>query len=82
MKTTPKRIEEEFDTADRTEINRIISNLRQTYLERHTEAQHQVHLAQRQVNRAEHEMHRIERHLERIDEFCKKNNVNLDGFED
>ena len=72
---TPRTIEETFDDKDRTEIDRIISGLRQSYLERHTEALADYNKSQREVNRKLHEVIRIEKHLERIDAFCNKNNI-------
>ena len=74
---TPHQTKETFDENDREEIHRIISDLRHTYLERHTEALSNYHKAERETNRKLHEVHRIERHLERIEEFCKKNNIPL-----
>lgn len=71
------RTEESFDDKDREEIHRIISDLRHTYLERHTEALTSYHKAEREANRKLHEVNRIERHLARIEEFCKKNNIPL-----
>jgi len=73
----PRRIEEEFDDKDREEINRIISELRHTYIERHTEALAEYNKAEREANRKLHEVDRIERHLTRIEDFCKKNNIPL-----
>ena len=73
----PHRTEETFDEKDRTEIHRIISDLRHTYLERHTEALAKFNKAQREANRRLHEVDRIEKHLGRIEEFCKKNNIPL-----
>ncbi len=73
----PKALEEVLDEKDRTEIHRIITELRHTYLERHTEALAEYHKAERETNRKLHEVHRIERHLERIEDFCKKNNIPL-----
>ena len=79
LKTTgiPKALEEVLDEKDRTEIHRIITELRHTYLERHTEALADYHKAERETNRKLHEVNRIERHLGRIEEFCKKNNIPL-----
>jgi hypothetical protein len=73
----PHRTEDSFDEKDRSEIHRIITDLRHTYLERHTEALTQYHKAEREANRKLHEVNRIERHLERIEAFCKKNNIPL-----
>ena len=70
-------MEEVLDEKDRTEIHRIITELRHTYLERHTEALAEYHKAERETNRKLHEVNRIERHLERIEDFCKKNNIPL-----
>ena len=72
-----QRIEETFDDKDREEIHRIITELRHTYLERHTEALTQFHKAEREANRKLHEVNRMERHLARIEEFCKNNNIPL-----
>lgn len=60
---------------DREEVHRIVTDLRQTYLDRHTEALIAFHKAEREVNRKQHEVHRIEKHLERIEAFCKENNI-------
>jgi len=73
----PHRTEDTFDEKDRTEIHRIITELRHNYLERHTEALTGYHKAEREANRKLHEVHRIEKHLERIEAFCKKNNIPL-----
>jgi hypothetical protein len=73
--TVPHHTEEVFDEKDREEIHRIIADLRQTYLERHTEALSEYHKREREANRALHEVNRVERHLERIDDFCKKNDI-------
>ena len=73
----PHHTEEVFDEKDRDEIHRIIAGLRQTYLERHTEALSDYHKRERESNRALHEVNRVEKHLERIDDFCKKNNIPL-----
>ena len=73
----PHHTEEVFDEKDRDEIHRIIADLRQTYLERHTEALSEYHKKEREANRALHEVNRVEKHLERIDEFCKKNDIPL-----
>lgn len=75
----PHRIEEVFDEKDRTEIHRIISELRHTYLERHTEALAEYNKAERDANRKKHEVSRLERHLGRIEEFCKKNNIPVEN---
>lgn len=75
----PRRIEEEFDEKDRSEIHRIISELRQTYIEQHTEALTEYNKAERLANRKLHEVNRLEKHLERIEDFCKKNNIPLEG---
>jgi len=72
---TPHLTEEVFDEKDRDEIHRIIADLRQTYLERHTEALSEYHQKERESNRALHEVNRVEKHLERINEFCKKNDI-------
>jgi hypothetical protein len=71
------RMEESFDDTDREEIHRIITDLRHTYLERHTEALTAYHKAEREANRKQHEVNRLERHLARIEDFCKKNNIPL-----
>jgi isochorismate hydrolase len=71
------RTEETFDEKDRTEIHRIITDLRHTYLERHTEALADYHKVEREANRKLHEVNRIEKHLARIEAFCKKNNIPL-----
>ena len=71
------RVEETFDEKDREEIHRIITDLRHTYLERHTEALTAYHKAEREANRRQHEVNRLERHLQRIEDFCKKNNIPL-----
>jgi len=73
----PHRLEEEFDEKDREEINRIISELRHTYLERHTEALTEYNKAEREANRKLHEVDRLEKHLKRIEDFCNKNNIPL-----
>lgn len=73
----PHQTKDEFDEKDRAEIHRIISDLRHTYLERHTEALADYHKAEREANRKLHEVTRIEKHLERIEDFCKKNNIPL-----
>jgi hypothetical protein len=72
-----QKTEEPFTDTDREEIHRIITDLRHTYLERHTEALVAYHKAEREVNRKQHEVHRIEKHLERIENFCKENNIPL-----
>lgn len=79
---TPHRTEEEFDEKDRTEIHRIISELRHTYLERHTEALAEYNKAERDANRKKHEVARLEKHLERIEAFCKKNNIPIENVLD
>jgi predicted esterase YcpF (UPF0227 family) len=71
------RTEESFDEKDREEIHRIITDLRHTYLERHTEALAAYHKAEREANRKQHEVNRIEKHLQRIEDFCMKNNIPL-----
>jgi hypothetical protein len=76
--TVPHHTEEVLDEKDRAEIHRIIADLRQTYVERHTEALGEYHQAQRTANRALHEVNRVEKHLERIKDFCKKNNIPLE----
>ena len=76
-KNTLQMVEEVFDEKDRTEIHRIITELRHTYLERHTEALAEYHKAEREANRKQHEVNRIERHLSRIEDFCNKNNIPL-----
>ncbi len=73
----PRRIEEVFDDRDRSEIHRIISDLRRTYVERHTEALADYHKAERESNRKLHEVDRLERHLKRIEDFCNKNGIPL-----
>ena len=75
----PRRIEEEFDEKDRSEIHRIISELRHTYIEQHTEALTEYNKVERLANRKLHEVNRLEKHLQRIEDFCKKNNVALDN---
>jgi predicted esterase YcpF (UPF0227 family) len=75
--TVTKRAEESFDDKDREEIHRIITDLRHTYLERHTEALAAYHKAEREANRKQHEVSRIEKHLARIEDFCKRNNIPL-----
>ncbi len=75
--TPPRRTTEEFDEKDREEIHRIISELRHTYLERHTEALADYHKVEREANRKLHEVNRLEKHIERIEDFCKKNNIPL-----
>lgn len=77
--TAPHLTEEVFDAKDREEIHRIIADLRQTYLERHTEALSEYHKAERNANRALHEVNRVERHLQRINDFCTKNDIPLDN---
>lgn len=76
--TVPHHTEEVFDEKDRDEIHRIIADLRQTYIERHTTALSDYHQAQRTANRALHEVNRVEKHLERIKDFCQKNNIPLE----
>lgn len=76
--TIPRHTEEVLDAKDRDEIHRIIADLRQTYIERHTEALSAYHQAERQANRALHEVNRVEKHLERIKDFCQKNNIPLE----
>ena len=76
-KGAPKALEEVLDEKDRTEIHRIITELRHTYLERHTEALAEYHKAERETNRKQHEVARLEKHLGRIEDFCKKNNIPL-----
>jgi len=73
----PRRIEEEFDEKDRSEIHRIISELRHTYIEQHTEALTEYNKVERLANRKLHEVNRLEKHLQRIEDFCKKNNIPL-----
>lgn len=73
----PRQTKEVFDDTDREEIHRIIADLRDTYVERHTEALREYHEAQRQVNRLSHEVSRLERHLTRIDNFCINNDIPL-----
>ena len=73
----PRRTEEVFDDRDRSEIHRIISDLRRTYVERHTEALADYHKAERESNRKLHEVDRLERHLKRIEDFCNENNIPL-----
>ena len=79
---TPHRLEEEFDEKDRTEIHRIITELRHTYLLRHTEALAEYNKAEREANRKKHEVARLEKHLGRIEEFCKKNNIPIENVLD
>jgi len=76
--TAPHHTEEVLDEKDRDEIHRIIADLRQTYVERHTAALSDYHQAQRTANRALHEVNRVEKHLERIKDFCQKNNIPLE----
>ncbi len=71
----PKRTEDTFSTKDIAEISRIIQSTHSIYTR-------QLHEAQRGVNRAIHEQHRLERHLTRIEDFCKKNNISLNGEEE
>lgn len=73
--TVPARLEETFDEKDRTEIHRIITELRHSYLEQHTEALAAYNKVEREANRKQHEVVRLERHLERIANFCKKNDI-------
>lgn len=73
----PRRIEEEFNDKDREEIHRIISELRHTYIEQHTEALADYNKTEREANRKLHEVERLEKHLARIEDFCKKNNIPL-----
>ncbi len=73
----PHKTEESFDENDRAEIHRIITDLRHTYLERHTEALTAYNKAAREANRKQHEVDRIEKHLDRIETFCKENNIPL-----
>lgn len=75
----PHHSDEMLDEKDRVEIHRIIADLRQTYLERHTEALGEYHQAERAANRALHEVNRVEKHLERIKDFCQKNNIPLEN---
>lgn len=75
----PHRTDEEFDEKDRTEIHRIISELRHTYIEQHTEALTTYNKAERDANRKLHEVTRLEKHIERIEAFCKKNNIPLES---
>ena len=72
---TPHLAEETFDEKDRTEIHRMITELRHTYLERHTEALTDYNKSERESNRKLHEVTRLEKHIERIEAFCKKNNI-------
>lgn len=74
---TPHPEEEVLDEKDRTEIHRMITELRHTYLERHTEALTDYNKSERESNRKLHEVTRIEKHIERIEAFCKKNNIPL-----
>lgn len=78
INAVPHHTEEVLDDKDRAEIHRIIVDLRQTYVERHTEALSEYHQAEREANRALHEVNRIERHLNRIKDFCQKNNIPLE----
>ena len=34
---------------------------------------------QRELSRTEHEVNRLDQHIQRIEEFCKKNNISLEG---
>jgi hypothetical protein len=79
INTPPHRIEEEFDEKDRTEIHRIISELRHTYIEQHTDALAEYNKAEREANRKLHEVDRLEKHIGRIEDFCKKNNIPLEN---
>lgn len=71
----PLGADETFDEKDRTEIHRMITELRHTYLERHTEALADYNKSQRESNRKLHEVTRLEKHIGRIEAFCKKNNI-------
>ncbi|MDB5163258.1 MAG: hypothetical protein JWO54_125 [Candidatus Saccharibacteria bacterium] len=71
----PHHTEEVLDEQDREEVHRMIIALRQSYVERHTEALSTYHKIERDANRALHEVNRVERHLERINEFCNKNGI-------
>lgn len=71
----PHQLEEVLDEKDRTQIHRMITELRHTYLTQHTEALAEYNKSQREVNRKLHEVTRLEKHIGRIDEFCKKNNI-------
>jgi hypothetical protein len=73
----PHRTEETFNESDRSEIHRIITDLRHTYLERHTEALAQYNKIAREANRKLHEVDRLEKHLKRIETFCETNNIPL-----
>ncbi len=66
-----------FVGEDREQVNQIITNLRQSYLDRLHETQLEFHRAQRAVNRASHEITRLEKHLERINQFVEVHNVEL-----
>ncbi len=77
-KVVPHHTKEVLDEKDRAEIHRIIADLRQTYIERHTEALSDYHKIEREANRALHEVNRVERHLDRIKDFCKKNGIPLE----
>lgn len=79
---TPHRLEENFDEKDRTEIHRIISELRHTYLERHTQALAEYNKVEREANRKKHEVARLEKHIGRIEAFCKKNNIPIENVLD
>ncbi|MGV9002113.1 MAG: hypothetical protein ACOH18_04135 [Candidatus Saccharimonadaceae bacterium] len=71
----PHQIEEAFSEKDRTEIHRMITELRHSYLAQHTEALTDYNKAERESNRKLHEVTRLEKHIERIEAFCKKNNI-------
>lgn len=73
----PQPIEEVLDEKDRTEIHRMITELRHTYLERHTEALADYNQSMREANRKLHEVTRLEKHIQRIEAFCIKNNIPL-----
>lgn len=81
-KSTPRQLEDVLDEKDRTEIHRIITELRHTYLERHTEALADYNKTEREANRKLHEVTRLERHLGRIEDFCKKNDIPLENVLD
>ena len=66
--------------ADDTAVtHEMVVNLYNQYKYDHIIAIRQASKIQRELSRAEHEANRIERHLQRIENFCKKNNIVLDG---
>ncbi len=71
----PTKTTEVFEGKDREEIHAIITDLRQSYVDRLHDASQELHQAQRQVNRASHEVTRLTRHLARIDAFREQHNI-------